>query len=408
VALAILYIITTAVLAGGAVFWHRRLARDARLTAERQQVEIRRLQDELGQVRGDQAYLATFLRDVPRITQSLRQGLGERQLPGSILDAIMHTLQPKQALVLVRRRGWRSRNRLVVAAAAPQTLSALVGVEVAIGEGDLGRVALRQENMTRAELAAVRTTDEARSKLDGLDIDLAVPMLFEEETLGVLAVAPYQASAGAAPAILNLIADIGASALHDAIARQRMTASAQVDELTQLFNRRHILRVLSEEIRRAQRLGRGVSIFLFDIDHFKNYNDLHGHVAGDILLRLLSSLLCENMRATDIIGRFGGEEFLVILPLTPLRQALLVADKLRALITAHDFPLKERQPLGFISVSGGVAHFPTHGTATTALIRAADLALYEAKRKGRNCVLCATGEAAASGEKTTAFEEEWS
>jgi len=146
---------------------------------------------------------------------------------------------------------------------------------------------------------------------------------------------------------------------------------------------------LAEKILEAQEIHSELSVFLFDIDNFKNYNDVNGHVEGDALLRELAQLVSSEVRDEDIFGRFGGEEFLLILPDTSDAEALVVAEKMRASIAAHAFPFAERQPLGILSVSGGVAAYRIHAHDSTGLLRAADEALYLAKNKGRNRVLVA-------------------
>jgi diguanylate cyclase (GGDEF)-like protein len=136
-------------------------------------------------------------------------------------------------------------------------------------------------------------------------------------------------------------------------------------------------------------------VFLFDIDNFKNYNDTNGHLAGDKLLQELAGLVNDSVRKDDIFGRFGGEEFLLILPHTSAGQAALAAEKIRSLLANHPFPFREKQPLGRISVSGGVAEYPHHGLDAAGLLHAADEALYEAKRAGRNKVFAAKAPAGA-------------
>jgi diguanylate cyclase (GGDEF)-like protein len=133
-------------------------------------------------------------------------------------------------------------------------------------------------------------------------------------------------------------------------------------------------------------------VFLFDIDHFKAYNDGNGHVAGDRLLQELAGLVERRIRRDDIFGRFGGEEFLLVMPDTAREQALAAANKLREAIARQEFPFFDTQPLGHLSISGGVASYPSNGSDAEALIRAADAALYEAKGSGRNRVLAAMGE----------------
>src|SRR5262245_50789483 len=188
-----------------------------------------------------------------------------------------------------------------------------------------------------------------------------------------------------------------------------------MDGLTRVFNKRHMEQQLFELIYRtacaaydqrdtsAAQASEALSIFLFDIDNFKHYNDSNGHLAGDKLLQELSRLVQENIREDDIFGRFGGEEFLLILPRTNLAQGLAAANKIRGVIAAHKFPFAERQPLGSISVSGGVAEYPYDGMDAVSLLKAADQALYEAKRQGRNRILAASGpETAGAREAATA------
>jgi diguanylate cyclase (GGDEF)-like protein len=142
--------------------------------------------------------------------------------------------------------------------------------------------------------------------------------------------------------------------------------------------------------------GQVLSVFLFDIDHFKNYNDTNGHLAGDKLLQELARVVNDSVRKDDVFGRFGGEEFLLIMPHTNVNQALSAAEKIRGLLAAHPFAFAERQPLKTISISGGVAEYPLHGLDAAGLLQAADEMLYEAKRGGRNRVLRATSTAPAT------------
>jgi diguanylate cyclase (GGDEF)-like protein len=167
-----------------------------------------------------------------------------------------------------------------------------------------------------------------------------------------------------------------------------MKIHADLDGLTGIFNKRQMTQSLGELVASAG--GAPLALFLFDIDHFKNYNDSNGHVAGDRLLQALTRRVQESIRKDDVFGRFGGDELLLILPDTPLSQALIVADKIRGAIAEDDFPFAGRQPLGVVSVSGGVAQYPVDAGDSLSLLRAADGALYAAKRLGRNRVLAAS------------------
>jgi two-component system cell cycle response regulator len=159
---------------------------------------------------------------------------------------------------------------------------------------------------------------------------------------------------------------------------------AMRDSLTGLFNRRAFDNRLSEELQRAVRYERPLSLLMIDIDHFKRYNDQHGHPQGDVLLRELSGLLLGCIRSTDFVARYGGEEFAVILPETSPPHALSVANTLLERVRAHPLPLRETQPGGALTVSIGIAgHSPDRPNADR-LVQAADQALYQAKGAGRN------------------------
>src|SRR5690606_28673654 len=166
------------------------------------------------------------------------------------------------------------------------------------------------------------------------------------------------------------------------------------DPLTGLYNRRYLEESLKRELLRAVRMTRrrsGLAVLMIDVDHFKRFNDEHGHEAGDLVLGSIGSRLRRVVRASDIASRFGGEEFVVVLPeVTPAR-ALARAEQIRVAVEAKRL-VHCGAPLPPVTVSIGVAMYPQHGDSVEALLRAADLALYGAKRDGRNQVRCVTAE----------------
>jgi len=161
---------------------------------------------------------------------------------------------------------------------------------------------------------------------------------------------------------------------------------ADRDWLTGLHNRRYLRTALDGEISRAMRYGRTFSVVLLDVDHFKCYNDTHGHLAGDEILRGVASILRTNGRGEHIYARYGGEEFVVLMPETDKKSALVWAERIRHHV--EDFPFEggDTQPEGTVTVSIGVSCFPDDGPDGDALIGRADAALYHAKERGRNCV----------------------
>jgi len=158
---------------------------------------------------------------------------------------------------------------------------------------------------------------------------------------------------------------------------------ARKDGLTGLYNHRAFQELLGLEVARAQRHGTPVSLLMIDIDHFKQINDSLGHQAGDAVLRQLGALLQDSARNIDQVCRYGGEEFVLILPMTATAEALLAAERLRSQVERFEFSCggdSHRR----ITVSTGVASYPLHAQTQAALIAAADAAMYAAKRAGRN------------------------
>lgn len=163
---------------------------------------------------------------------------------------------------------------------------------------------------------------------------------------------------------------------------------ARTDGLTGLFNRREFDRMLAEEIRRGERYGTSVSLIMSDIDHFKNFNDTHGHQAGDEALRAVAQTLKEGVRDVDKACRFGGEEFILILPECDAQAARQAAERVRAAVEAREIHL-DGELTTKVAISLGVATYPGSGTTPEALLKSADAALYESKENGRNRVTSA-------------------
>lgn len=167
-------------------------------------------------------------------------------------------------------------------------------------------------------------------------------------------------------------------------AEQKLLYQAIRDPLTGLFNRRYLEESLDREIAKAKRHHTPLGLLMLDVDHFKVFNDTYGHLAGDMVLRNLSELLIKKSRKEDIACRYGGEEFVLMLPGTALQVAAQRAEILRKTVAGGEMIIHENKALPSITISIGVAILPEHALSTTELITAADQALYKAKENGRN------------------------
>jgi diguanylate cyclase (GGDEF)-like protein len=162
------------------------------------------------------------------------------------------------------------------------------------------------------------------------------------------------------------------------------TRKALIDELTGIYNRRALYKILDQEIKRAERFKHPLTIIMVDIDFFKVYNDNNGHLAGDLLLQRISKIMQSKIREVDTLGRYGGEEFLIILPETSHESAAIIAERIRKSVEESHFKGQETQPKGKMTISAGLVTFHGEYKSRQHLIHSADELLYQAKESGRN------------------------
>jgi diguanylate cyclase (GGDEF)-like protein len=215
-----------------------------------------------------------------------------------------------------------------------------------------------------------------------------IPLISFGQTLGVLTLHSSQRNAFRESELQSLesVADICANSIQNAHYIERVKQLAYLDGLTGIFNRRFFELRIMEEIERARRYGTGMAVIMADIDQFKRLNDEFGHLLGDEVLRQVSSLFHQQLRKIDVVCRYGGEEFAILLTQITTHQAMAIAEKLRRLVEGFQFPGVPRT----ITISAGVAAFPAHGKTRDEMVRAADSGLYAAKQAGRNRVCLAS------------------
>src|SRR5579872_5460748 len=266
------------------------------------------------------------------------------------------------------------RKDVEIKAEAGITAKAL-GKRIPLGTGILGRVARTGES------ALVQTSGAAQLQgvLPESKSVLCIPISYGETLLGVLNVESHEEDAFSPDDVLimNTLADLLATALHNSFVFQRLQQQSITDGLTGIKTRRFFWESLTSEWKRASRSGRPFSVVLIDLDKFKEVNDSLGHLEGDLVLARVGRLLEQKCRQSNVVARYGGDEFIILMPETGVEQAQILAERLR-LWLATDPMLNEHKITG----SFGVASFPVHGFSAESIIRVADMGMYISKKAG--------------------------
>ncbi|WP_371369156.1 diguanylate cyclase [Sporomusa rhizae] len=216
--------------------------------------------------------------------------------------------------------------------------------------------------------------------------EVAIPLIVNDQVIGLLDVETTEEQALKAydlDLLRSLASQIAMTIAHANHVSKACT-EASTDGLTNVYNYRHFRNTLNLEFKRASRYNRPLSLLMIDIDYFKHYNDINGHLYGDDALKAVADLVRQNCRDTDFVFRYGGEEFVVLLPETAIAQAHIIAERIRKAIAEYPFQNSSTQPGGSLTVSIGIAGYPDDAESETELIGAADTALYSAKRSTRN------------------------
>ncbi|MDQ2920701.1 MAG: GGDEF domain-containing protein [Acidobacteriota bacterium] len=215
---------------------------------------------------------------------------------------------------------------------------------------------------------------------------VGVPLICGERILGVLeGIRTQNSFKKSEVAILDALSLPIASALANAVRISEAERLSQTDDLTKLHNARYLRQFLLNEIRRARRYGSSVSALFLDLDDFKRVNDAHGHLAGSHVLMELAAVILSSIRDTDAVARYGGDEFVIVLPDTGMELAGTVAERIREKIARHYYSGGRNLKLT-LTASFGVAAFPAHASSPQQLIACADTAMYEAKAANKNCI----------------------
>jgi len=333
---------------------------------------------------------ARHLEVINAIARETTAVLDQEELLIKVCSVIQHRFQIGHVSVLLRDGD----DLLLRAGEGRFTACAGFGGRMPAGAGLWGAALSSGKTLIEHDVHAspeyVSFYEETRSRM-------CIPLVSFGQTLGVLMLESEQPQNFHENDVesLEAVADICATAIQNAHYVERVKQLAYLDGLTGIFNRRYFEMRVVEEIDRARRFNTGMAVLMVDIDQFKRLNDAFGHLLGDEVLRQVSSMFHQQLRKIDVVCRYGGEEFAILLSQTNPQHSLAVAEKLRRMVESWQFPGVPQS----VTISAGVATFPDHGTTRDELVKSADAGLYAAKQCGRNRVLLGptSCKAAASG-----------
>ena len=351
---------------------------------------------EIARMRRELDTVANLARALPSIVRDLnRDDVEPDDVPRLILQLANAIFEPRQILLYIADSATPGSRERVLHLKEHKGLTEIPDAlrTVRMGEGKIGWVAKHQLDMLRDDWETLRTTNRIHvtDNHPALQTDVIGPLIHYAQqrprVIGVLCIGDPRIRPSNEKLMFQMVTNFGSHGHVSTQNMKRQRTAAHHDGLTGLLNKRGFLEdVAAKSLVACEQTAKPFSIFIFDIDHFKNFNDTNGHPAGDELLRTMGRLIRAQLRPEDLACRYGGEEFVIAMPNTDRRSAHALAEKFRHTIEIEPFEHREKQPSGMVSISGGVASFPKDGASVTELIQHADQALYRAKKGGRNMV----------------------
>jgi len=346
------------------------------------------LQREVDRLRGELEYRSHLAESLQHFLERISSTEPDKTYH-SILAHSKELLKAERASLMVFDE---SRNEISLKASVGLGIDEADIGRTRLGEGIPGRVLetglpLVVENLETSRLTAAPAERNYKTKSF-----ISYPITIRGRKIGVLNITDKSGGGTFDDVDLSLLEIVGpqiAVALERAEWQERATQfelMSITDPLTGLLNRRYLEERLTEELNRSTRYNYSMSCLMIDIDDFKNYNDLNGHQAGDVALKITAHCLKVALRSADVACRYGGEEFCILLPQTTASEAGVIAERMRQRVTETDYQHGKSQPLGTVSISIGISTFGKHIDTAEKIIAAADRALYHAKHQGKNRV----------------------
>lgn len=358
--------------------------------------QLRHLQIRSAHMRSERTQRDGFYTDLvdklPNRISQLISGSDARDLSQLLVDTVADLFSPSEVVLFTLIR---DRKQLVLTNAFGIP-SSKIGNRYDAETGRPGCVVMKGITMKTSDFLGESMSMKRRIQANPCpecQMDVFTPLFQGSRVSGVLGMRRVADTFSSEEiGVFRMISEMGSNAIAFRSLLTRYQKMAHQDGLTGLVSKSHFKVMLGDHLMNASITCDPLALFMFDIDHFKAYNDRNGHLQGDELLKDLSSLIADHVRESDIAARYGGEEFVIALPGLDRKATIRVAEYLRRTIEKHPFPAREFQPMGMVSVSGGVAAYPQDGGTVDELIAIADERLYAAKDRGRNRIV-ATGMA---------------
>jgi diguanylate cyclase (GGDEF)-like protein len=320
-----------------------------------------------------------------KINQAMIATLDQNILGDRILQLLQEALECEEAVLLLHQTGSEDLEIRAYLGSTPNRCPTFV---FRLDDGPTGLAARTQQVQYLADLASdPRCRQNRRERLPTEGSMICAPLVVNERLRGILNLYKKKVN-GFTEADIKMVqaaANQAAIALENILLYEKTRDLSNTDALTGLANRRYFQEIVQRELAQARRYDFNFSLVMADIDHFKLFNDTHGHLRGDVVLRRVATIMLQNTRGIDLVARFGGEEFIILLPRTDKEGAFAAAEKLRQVIAGEHFAGAEQsQPGGALTLSLGIAEYPLDSVDIEELINLADQALYQAKKTGRN------------------------